>query len=284
MFSGFLLPSQFAALVAFVLVHVAVTRIRRVHGSGGITWLPLTGSIIAYMSISLVCLTLLAFQGKEQHFMDSLACRNNLQRLDALLLDYANDHEGTYPPLSSQPGVLMFSPEAIPPTDDVRRLLTCPTVRKAKRGTEGYQAAKMRTPPFGDQSYYYLGYALFSDEDVEAFAQAYRTQIAEGGTFDNDLVVQDGPNTRVLPRLKTGLIERLRLRPALYAGVPILIERGPGHIDPDGATRTPRYRVVYEGRLAQGIESVELGNWPITEKTLGLLEELAGMSSGADAE
>lgn len=53
---------------------------------------------------------------------------------------------------------------------------------------------------------------------------------------------------------------------------PVLIERCAEHVYTDWDTR-PHYTYVLYAH--QGLVRVEPGTWPITEKTLGILEELA---------
>jgi hypothetical protein len=158
----------------------------------------------------------------------------------------------------------MFSPEAIPPTERLARHLTCPTMRKAKQPTTGPAS------PFDDQSYFYLGYVVLDDDDVEAFAQAYRKQIADGGTFDGDLTVETPNGTKVLHRLRSavdGDSENV---------APILIERDFGHIKiekVDGRkVRLRGARVVY---MNGSVQFVQRGTWPMTEKTQRILAELS---------
>jgi hypothetical protein len=205
--------------------------------------------------------------------------------METVFREYAGENRGVFPPLSSQPGVLMFSAEAIPQKEDIGPLLTCPTIRYAKQPTTGPAS------PFDDQSYFYLGYALLNDDAVEAFAQAYRKHIAEGGTFDGDLVVEDGEGTHVLHRLSEGVEEVLRAtqdrlsgsphayyqRPDAVAGdVPLLIERGLGHVDADSDDgKGNRIRGAYVVYLNVGVQFVEHGTWPMTEKTQRILAELA---------
>ncbi|MBP8130186.1 MAG: hypothetical protein KA184_11465 [Candidatus Hydrogenedentes bacterium] len=256
-------------------------------------WRAFFGSALGSVAAILIALPLLGFSAKWRHNMDAVVCPGNLHLLEAKLRRYAEDNAGRFPPLSSQPGVLMFSREAIPPDSDILRALTCPTARYAGMNTAGYEAARARTPVMGSQSYFYLGYALLDDDDVEAFARAYRTTISRGGTFDDDLVVGDGLETRVLHRLQIDVMSLWRqtgdpnaLSPyegrerygdipdfgGITSDVPVLIERGVGHIFTDWDSRPRFSHVVY---LNDGLRSVERGTWPITEQTLTILEELA---------
>ena len=238
--------------------------------------------------VLMIVLVALACSCKARHSHDMAVCQGNLREMQALFREYREENPGTFPPLSSQPGVLMFSAKAIAPKDDTEPLpLTCPTIRYARKRTTGREASD-------DQSYFYLGYAVLNDDDVEAFAKAYRKQIAEGGTFDGDLVVEDGEETRVLHRLSDGVFQVLRATqdhrsPPRLEGhrvlayqtvgvaptddVPILIERGLGHVYADWGPPPPRgANVLY---AYSGVHFIEHGTWPMTEKTQRILAELA---------
>ncbi len=292
----FAVLALFPALGAFIFVHLAITRCRRVPRTGGVMWRPVLGALLGYFNIALFALFALALFSKWRPNMDMGVCQGNLKLLRVALEIYAKENEGMYPPLSSQPGVLMFSAEAIPPKiSGVPLPLTCPTIRYAEKGTAGHKAAHMQTPPHDDQSYFYLGYAVLDDDDVEAFAKAYRKQIAEGGTFDEDLVVKDDEGTHIIHRLSEDvrratldhysappyhspgaapadvplLIERDR-GPA--TDVPFLIERDRGHVYTDWDGPPCGANVLY---FNSGVRFVKRGTWPLTEKTQRILAELA---------
>jgi hypothetical protein len=252
-------------------------------------------AVAVVVLILLACLLgLVAFGyfNKGRPNQDLAVCGDNLRRMALVLLEYAEEHQGMFPPLSSRPGVLMFSEKAIPTERFGDPLpFTCPALRYAEKGTAGDEVAHTQTPPHDDQSYFYLGYAVLDDDDVEAFATAYRKQIAEGGSFEEDLVVADGDGTRVLHRLSKNVSEVWRAtgdpnalsphegREAYYqvpgvvsADVPILIERDRGHRYPDWDGRPRVGHVVF---LNMGLQRVEHGTWPMTEKTQRILAELA---------
>lgn len=281
------------ALTAIVAGHATfVIRGRRVLKIHRVPWRAFFGMSLGGLLAILIALPMSTIMfGKSRHSVDRAACGDNLRRIEIRLRQYAERNREMFPPLSTQPGVLMFSPEVIPPEDDLLRSLTCPTVRYSRKGTAGYKVARMETPPFDDHSYFYLGYAVLNDDAVEAFAQAYRKKIAEGGTFDEDLVVEDREGTHVLHRLSIGVKEVLsaaqdRLSVSPNAGreayyqvpgvvttdVPLLIERDLGHVSSDWDGPPRGAYVLY---LNVGLQFVERGTWPITEKTQRILAELA---------
>jgi hypothetical protein len=215
--------------------------------------------------------------------------------MQTIFREYREENPGRFPPLSALPGVLMCSADEIVPKPYGDPLpLTCPTIRHAKKGTTGRENSNRPAPPYDDQSYFYLGYAVFNDDDIEAFAQAYRRQISEGRTFDEDLTLENGEGTRVLRRLSDSVFQALpatqgRLSPPRLEGrqvvayqtvglaptddVPILIERDRGHVHTDWGPPPPRgAHVLY---AYSGVHFIERGTWPITEKTQRILAELA---------
>ena len=254
------LGALLAALAAVAAGVVAVRRRVRVFMAvfgiclGGLT-VALTG-FLAFTYFSIV-----------RDDVDLTACGKNLRHLDRdVLWRYADNASGFYPPLSSQPGVLMFSPKAVPSDESIGMSLTCPTIRKAKQPTTGPAS------PFDDQSYFYLGYAVLNDDDVEAFAQAYRKEMASGASFEGDLAVETKQGTKMLHRLRAGMA----VNTDIQGGIPVFIERGWSHVrieNLDGRkTRVRGGRVVY---MNGANRFVPQGTWPMTEKTQRILAELA---------
>ena len=280
-------PSLFAAVAAFVLVHLASTRLRRVPQMDGVVWRPVLGTLLSYFNVAFIAIFALPYvAGKWGVNLDMSVCSRNLRGIESVLREYAEAHGETYPPLSPQSGVLMFAAEAVAQNKHIGSLLTCPTIRYAKQPATGSAS------PFDDQSYFYLGYALRNDDAVEAFAKAYRKKIAEGGTFDEDLVVEDAEGRHVLHRLTANAKEVLQasqdaLSVSPYEGrwpayqsacvtddVPILIERDLGHRNVDSID-APQVEGAWVLYLNNGVQFVERGTWPLTETTQGILAELA---------
>jgi len=296
-FLGVLIAALFTGVLAIVTGHIAIAMGRRVPGSGGVTGRALFGVLLGYSNVALIVFLALFLSGKHPHIFDMSICSKNLAQIETALREYAGKNRGMFPPLSSEPGVLMFSTEAIPQKEEIGPFLTCPTIRFAKERTTGSAS------PFDDQSYYYLGYALLNDDAVEAFARAYRTRIAEGkgvegGMFDDDLIVEDAEGKHVLHRLANGVDkilhasrDRLSISPNAGKGpghqdpgvetddVPILIERGIHHKNVD-YFEGPVIRGAWVLYLNLGVQFVEEGTWPLTEKTQRILAELAECSPG----
>lgn len=225
------------------------------------------GTMTGCLTIGLIGYLAFTYFSTVRDDVDLTACGKNLRHLDRdVLWKYMGTADGFYPPLSSQRGVLMFSPKAIPSDESIGISLTCPTMRKAKKPTTGPAS------PFDDQSYFYLGYAVLDENDIEAFAQAYRKQTAVGGTFEGDLAVETAEGTRILHRLREGA----PVNPDARRKTPVFIERGFGHVrieTVDGRkVRVRGGRVVYTNGAN---EFVPLGAWPMTERTQRILAELA---------
>jgi hypothetical protein len=234
------LGALLAALTA-VLTGVAAMR-RRAR-----VLMAVFGTLAGRLTVALIGHLTFSYFSTVRDDVDLTACGKNLRYLNRdVLWKYIGTAEDFYPPLSPQPGVLMFSPKAIPSDESVGRALTCPTICRAAHPATGPAS------PFDDQSYFYLGYALRNDDEVEAFAQAYRKHIAAGGTFEADLPIQTAEGTRVLHRLRKGVENLLGaartltdkaapsdadkkdssapVPPDVQGQIPVFIERGFGHV------------------------------------------------------
>jgi prepilin-type processing-associated H-X9-DG protein len=126
-----------------------------------------------------------------------------------------------------------------------------------------------------DHSYFYIGYAVTSDGEVQAFAEAHAQRMAEGLPFDEDLEVALGTGSGggdFLIRLHKDNAQYLAERhesidaEQWQARIPILIEH-PGNHTPEGGN------VLYmDGR----VEFIPYpGKWPMTPTTMNLLRMLA---------
>ena len=273
-FFSFLLVSLCVSPVIFLLTHFSVTSLCRLRQRAGTPLLPVLGALIGYVSVVVMVLSALSFFGKQRYTADMSACGSNLQTISMALQAYRDDHDGVYPPLSSQPGVLMFDKSAIDHPETLASNLTCPLIRYADTG----QPAS----PFDDQSYFYLGYALNSEDDVEAFARAYRNQIAAGGDFEHDLVLEEAGGARVFHRLSEQYLFQSIEQGGRSGGCqfPLVIERSQDHVNADAAyeisEKLPGAHVLFRYGYANGdLQFVPYGTWPVTEKTLNTLAELA---------
>ncbi len=301
------------ALSAIVAGHMAVAMSRRASRVRGRVWHIRFIIFLGYVNVALIGLVAFAYFNKGRPNADMVACEGNLRQMQTVLREYREANPGRFPPMSPRPGVLMFTPEAIPPERFPNRFskglpFTCPTIRSAR--TLWITPTPDNTESaYDDQSYFYLGYAVFNDDDVEAFAKAYRKRIAEGGTFDDDLIVEDGNGTRVLHRLSDPVLVQYwvthqedklphvtnpieAFAPSLEGNqvvayqtvgvaptddVPLLIERDRDHVYTDWGPPAPRgAHVLY---AYHGVQFIERGTWPMTEKTQRILAELAELEA-----
>jgi prepilin-type processing-associated H-X9-DG protein len=186
------------------------------------------------------------------------SCQNNLKQMGIVFKMYANESQGElWPELSPDAGVLMFSeltavyPEYL--TD--LSILQCP-------------ANPAGVLSIDDHSYFYLGYVIRNEDEMAAFAEVYEERLSEGLFFDEDLPIPPGkvPGDK-LYRLREG-VERdvsTLARHVAQAHIPVLIERL-GHHEPDGGN------VLYMDGHVEFLAYP--GKWPMTEKTMSLLESM----------
>jgi prepilin-type processing-associated H-X9-DG protein len=125
-----------------------------------------------------------------------------------------------------------------------------------------------------DHSYFYLGYAVTTDAEVEAFASAYEDHVSQGYMFDGDLDAPGGTGTGggdKIYRLREGIERSVRGEAGariVQAAIPVLIER-PEHHLPGGGN------VLYMDGHVEFLRYP--GKWPMTERTIGMLESLDGL-------
>ena len=144
------------------------------------------------------------------------ACAGNMKQVALVLEMFSERSEGNVlPELSSEPGRLMFSNNTLPDgstlcpglLSDPASVMVCPSCVGV-----GWLAAE--TDPdvlLDDHSYFYLGYEVTSDDEMRAFAVAYKKRIKEGLPFNEDLAVDETTG-------KTGLTSIPRLRKGAAGG------------------------------------------------------------------
>ena len=210
------------------------------------------------------------------------SCQNNLKQMGIVFKMFSNESRGElYPELSPEAGRLMFANEsgggerAVYPeylTDAT--ILMCPSdldsgLLEQELGEDGWQQL------LDDHSYFYLGYAVTSDTEMAAFGEAYRSRVAAGLRFDEDLEVGAGTGTAggdVLYRLREGIGRVVASDPQSPAdvavaesGIPVLIERTDNHVPAGGNV------LFMDGH----VEFMRYpGKWPMTEETVEIFEAL----------
>lgn len=206
----------------------------------------------------------------------SSSCLINLVSMRMAFEMFANDHDGhLFAELARSPGRLIFSneaPDAVYPhyVGDLRYLICPHDPGWPPEGT--WSDANIM---IAHSSYYYLGYVVTNDEEVEAFAKAYRERLAQGARFNTDLSVSKGSGTGGGDFLRRLCYNADQLTVAnsddadrpCNAGlrIPILIERI-GHHQPAGGN------VIYLDGTTVFLRYP--GEWPMTERTIRLLQSL----------
>jgi prepilin-type processing-associated H-X9-DG protein len=213
----------------------------------------------------------------RDHEIRENSCSRKLRKFGLVFKMFANESKGqVYPQLSPNPGTLMFSnqneahPNPIYPEilSDLK-IFACPEDEDVN-----WDTTDDPTIMIDDQSYFYLGYAITNQDELQAFAQAYKQQIADDGTFAENLPVPEGTGTagtNTLHRLREDLHARLNsdntnnIEAASFdAKLPLLIERN-GHHEPPGGNV-----LYFDGH----VEYIKHGEWPMTDETHAILNDL----------
>ena len=230
-------------------------------------------------------------------YSDEFRHNTNLKQLGISLQMYATEHptgaRELAPTLSRKPGHLMFEPEGFYAEylDSAAFILISPADPEfsVTRG-EDKDAAFY----FEHCSYDYLGYMVWDDETVAAFAEAYKKRIQEGLPFDTDLPVPS-PVTAI-KRIDFGVYRQMVLddqsdKPEWaylkhpQSEIPVLIERP--HPYPGmqglflGFANIPLSKPTVGGCVLYMDGHREFipypGKWPMTEKTVEIIKSLRSM-------
>jgi len=213
------------------------------------------------------------------------SCQNNLKQMGLVFKMFANESKGeVFPALSPEAGKFMFSNEkkVHPEYLTDMSVLMCP----AGKDTGLLDDPEKKADPISlidDHSYYYLGYVIRNEEDLKAFAEAYKENIAKGLKFDEDLTAAG----QAVLRLKEG-VERLVITdlndPSAAAKaqseIPVLIER-PGNHEPEGGN------VLFMDGHVAFLRYSENGQWPMTKAfvdTMKSLEDIKAPEAGEKKE
>lgn len=113
-------------------------------------------------------------------------CADNLKQFGLVFKMYANEHRGTYPPLSRVPG--RFVPaweEVYPEYLDDPSIFVCPSGVTARSQGDVTTSWDVEYPVWDDYSYVYFGYAIKNEEQGFAFLDAYEKKVTEAIRFAN---------------------------------------------------------------------------------------------------
>ncbi|MCC6697184.1 MAG: DUF1559 domain-containing protein [Candidatus Hydrogenedentes bacterium] len=162
-------------------------------------------------------------------------CANNLKQMGLVYLMRAGEHQGMWPALTGEKGEFYpLKADIYPDFLSDTQVFVCPSDSTVP-DTSGSPEALI-----GDESYFYLGYAVTNETEARAFLDAYRARIAEGGTFEDDLPVPAGTGTgggdKIL-RLRdqvTVEAESPGMQPVAQYQIPVMFDRDFTHHIPAG--------------------------------------------------
>lgn len=207
------------------------------------------------------------------------SCQNNLKQHSLVQMMWVNESKDhLFPALFPEPGRLCYS------RDNIEEYLTdfstmyCP---EAKAIVEALREVRDLAVLLDDHSYFYLSHAVLNDQEMAAFADAYRKAVVlDPKALNEDFFVPVGSGNNGGDRLLRlrGRMERLlagrrgsstdKSGEQVLSRVPVLIERLGNHKDPGG-------HVLY---LDGHVEFVPYpGPFPMTKETVALLESLDAM-------
>ena len=278
---SFVCLGPLGSIPAVILGHISLSKIRNGRMSPDAQGLAVAGLVIGYINIVIMLLFMLVMPAillpalaRAREAARRSSCQNNLKQMGLVYKMFANESKGqVFPHLSATPGQLMSAKDEIYPEYlSEAFILVCPS------DTE--MPARMAEPDtlVDDESYFYLGYAVESDDDVAALCRVYKDSMAQGKPLDGDLKVPDALKTTtgsVLYRLREG-VERFIItdtnNPAAAAivqsQIPVLIERPENHVPSGG-------NVLF---LDGHVEFIRYpSQWPMTVQTINVLKELDAM-------
>ncbi len=188
-------------------------------------------------------------------------CKNRLMGASLSAWIYASEQaDDKWPRLSASPGKLMMRESDIVPDYlfDPAELI-CP----------GPQPV-IPEPFIDDIHYIYFGYVMTSDADVQAFAQAYATEVANGGDFSADLPAVTSYGNSLI-RLVEGALNPWNVPEENFVGdheIPVMMEWPGQHEGLNGG------HVIYLDGHTEFIEYP--GKFPMTEATITTFDSIAG--------
>lgn len=223
--------------------------------------------------VGILAAILLPAMSRAREAARRASCQGNLKQMASVCQLHADEHEGLYPELLATPGEFCMDPGKISAKHLIDpSFLACPSddTPPPSSGTMEERVS--------DESYIYLGYVVTNEDEARAFIDAYRSHVAAGGTFDEDIAAESGSGTggsgRFL-RLQTDPNSALPTVSGLPAGgipapaeIPVMFDRSDNHI-PAGIN------VLY---LDGHVEFIKMGDrFPAQQ---WFLDELAELSRG----
>lgn len=215
------------------------------------------------------------------------ACVNYLKQLALVFNLYATENGDMYPPIDGVKNNFMFDGDVLYPEylTDVA-IVACPgdpvfdpekNFRLRSTGAHPESTVGVAHPDcITDMSYVYLGWLVMSDEEAEAFFEAYDKLSPDD--YDKDIIVPDGSGNAggtVIHRLQLDadrfLGEETGLDPE-YPGSEVPIAWDRPYVDPSRFSHQPAGgNVVY---LDGHVDFIKYGEkFPMTEAFAKLLDE-----------
>ncbi len=176
-------------------------------------------AIFMVFAIGILAAIMLPALARAREAARRASCMNNLKQMGIVYKMWAGEHDGEYPPLSNVPGDFCPTPDTIYPeflTDPA--IFVCPSDPTVPDSTDPHVL-------IGDESYFYLGYAVTNETEARAFIDAYREREASGGSFDQDLEVTPGSGTggsNAIVRIREGIERDL---PVSESQIPVAFDR-----------------------------------------------------------
>lgn len=210
-----------------------------------------------------------------------IACANNLKQFGVVFKMFANEEpRQCFPRLNPKAGHLMFANDN-PGMEPVYpeyladlKILICPDDLPHASLMQQLDLSRIESglTLFDNSSYIYLGYAVRSVEDLQAFADAYKDRVGHGLPFDTDL---DTPRGKLF-RLREGVEQLLNMDPdnpaagaKIQSEIPVLLEV-PRH-DPGVGS------VLFMDGHVEFMRFSSTGNFPMNEAAMKILESLMAM-------
>lgn len=199
-------------------------------------------------------------------------CQNQLKQLGIVFRMFEGENRGWFPPLSGESGRLNFLLKPVYPeylTD--MSVLICPSASEAEKPVEPVRSVEAAQEVMRNSSYWYLGYALPTEQEAMALVEAVRKAVEDGTTLPQQVPVtlKTASEPVMVHALRGGVehfyedkfggSERARTM------IPVMVERS-GHHEPGGIN------VLY---MDGHVEFIRMGDkYPATEEFLEALESL----------